>query len=280
MDDQAPAALLKLVEDTLEFRWHAGDATPVAPPHDTGWRSLPFLVTAQADCGGILAVAGRGVLRGRGEAIWVPAGTRHRCAVESGSGVSRWSCTAYTIAGGLDLCALLETPLLIAGAAARRIAAINEELAELARAPASLRQAVRRKELGFALLLIGIEASRWRREGRALAVEAHRLAAVLAYIDAHFARPLRVAELARRAQLSPPRFHAVFRRATGVSPQAYVQRQRLRKAQELLIGGALPIGEIAARVGYADQFFFSRQFHRMCGMSPSAFRAAVPGALV
>jgi AraC-like DNA-binding protein len=280
LEDATPTALLRLVEETLEFRWHAGDVTPVAPPHDTGWRTLPFLVTAMADCDGLLAVAGRGVMRGRGNAIWVPAGTRHRCAIESGSSVSRWSCVTFTIAGGIDLCALLETPLLITGAPARRIAEINEELAVLSREPASLRQAVRRKELGFSLLTTGVELSRWRREGQSLASEAHRLSAVLTHIEEHFARPLSVAELARRAQLSPPRFHAVFRRATGISPHAYVQRLRLRKAQELLIGGALPVGEVAARVGYADQFFFSRQFHRLCGMSPSAFRASVPSALV
>jgi AraC-like DNA-binding protein len=274
-----PPSLLRLIEDTLDFRWHAGDATPVAPPHDTGWRTLPFLVTAQADVDGLLAVAGRGVLRGRGNAIWVPAGLRHRCAVEAGRGVSRWSCTTFTIAGGLDLCALLETPLLIVGAAARCIASVNADLADLAREPESLRRSVRRKQLGLSLLLIGIEASRWRAAGHALAGEAHRLAPVLAHIEAHFARTLSVAELARRAGLSPPRFHVVFRRATGLSPHAYVQRLRLRKAQELLIGGALPVGEVATRVGYPDQFFFSRQFRRMCGMSPSAFRASVPNAL-
>jgi AraC-like DNA-binding protein len=274
------ADLLQLIEDSLEFTWHLGDATAVSVPHDTGWRTLPFLVTAQCDAQGLLELAGGQELRGQEGAIWVPAGTRHRCAVVSGAGVSHWSCLSFRIAGGLDLCALLETPFLIAGTAALRIGEINDELAELSRQAPTLRQVVRRKELGFSMLLLGIEVSRWREDSHALAIEAQRLASVLAHIEANIAKPMRVEALARRAGLSSPRFHTVFRLATGTSPHAYLQRLRLRKAQELLISSPLSVAEVAERVGHADQFFFSRLFRKKCGMSPTAYRLAVSRGLV
>jgi AraC-like DNA-binding protein len=276
----APAGFVRLVEETLEFRWHAGAATPVEPPHDTGWRTLPYLVTAYCDAYGQLEVAGSAAIRRRSGAIWVPAGTRHRCALLSGRGISRWSCTSFTIAGGLDLCALFETPFAIAGAQARRVASINDELAELAGLPPTLKQVVRRQELGRSLLLIGLDGSLWRPDSHERALAAQRLAPVLLYIEANLARPLRVAELARRAELSPSRFHAWFQRATGSSPYAYLLRLRLRRAQELMIGSTRSIAEVAEDVGYPDQFLFSRTFRRKCGLSPTAYRTRISHHLV
>jgi AraC-like DNA-binding protein len=267
------SALLSLIDATLDFRWHSGGSTPVAPPHDTGWRSLPHLVTAHCDGPGALHVVGA-VMREPGRAAWVPAGVRHRCVV-AGPGVSRWSCTTFTICGGIDLCALLDTPLAIGGADALRIGEINAELAVLAQLPSTLRGTVRRRELGMALLRCGLEHSRWRLDGDALALEARRLMPVLAHIERNLARTLRVGELARRAGLSEPRFHAVFRRATGATPHAHILRMRLTKAQELLMASALPVAEVAERVGYADQFFFSRLFKKKCGASPSDYRASL-----
>jgi len=257
-----------------------GDSTPVSLPHDTGWRTLPYLVTAYCDAEGLLAVSGQGVMHGKNNAIWVPPGIRHRCALVKGEGISHWSCTSFRIAGCLDLCALLETPFVLSSNSGKRIGNINQELAYLSRQSPDLRHVIRRKELGFSMLLAGIEVSRWRSESHSLAIEAQRLASVLSHIEANLSKPLRVAELAKRAELSSPRFYAVFRLATGTSPHAYLQKLRLRKAQELLISSPLSVAEVASRVGHEDQFFFSRLFRKKCGISPSKYRESLSNGFV
>jgi AraC family transcriptional regulator, arabinose operon regulatory protein len=92
------------------------------------------------------------------------------------------------------------------------------------------------------------------------------------YLRRNFAKPLRVAELARTAGLSPSHFSALFRAATGGGVVEYTKRLRMARARELLITSSRDIGDIAEAVGYTDAFYFSRQFRTVHGCSPSDYR--------
>ena len=78
--------------------------------------------------------------------------------------------------------------------------------------------------------------------------------------------------LARAVGVSTSRLHALFHDALGLSPLQYVQRQRLRRAQQLLAGSDLPVAEVGARAGFGDAFHFSRTFRRAFGEGPRAWR--------
>ena len=54
-------------------------------------------------------------------------------------------------------------------------------------------------------------------------------------------------------------------------------RRRLERAEELLVGTALPVQAVAEECGFADAFWFSRLFHRERGVSPRAWRAGARG---
>jgi AraC-like DNA-binding protein len=92
------------------------------------------------------------------------------------------------------------------------------------------------------------------------------------YIEAHYAEPLELGALARRAALSVSQFSLVFRAHFGVPPMQYAHHLRLRKAAQLLGDSTLAIGEVAARVGYEDPLHFSRQFRKYMGQNPRAYR--------
>ena len=265
--------LLKIIEQTLEFTYHHGAVTEMIAPHTTGWRTLPYLVTAVTDSKGMLEVAGRGKIVSDGfESISIAPGIHHNCTLLARRGISRWSCVTYTIFGGIDLFTLLDTPLMLHGAAAARVAEINTELAGLAHDPQpSMNQIARRKRFGFELLELVAAASRWRADN-AIVLDPQRLLPVLTHIHQHLGKRIPVETLARRAHLSVPRFHAVFRQGTGTSPQQYILRMRIRKAQELLIRTDLSVAEIAASVGQPDALFFSRIFKKKCGVSPRQYR--------
>lgn len=87
-----------------------------------------------------------------------------------------------------------------------------------------------------------------------------------------YARPHRLADLARSASLSVSHFSHLFRESFGVPPKAYLSQQRLQHAARLLGDRNLRIGEIARRTGYADIYHFSRMFKRHFGISPTAMR--------
>lgn len=51
----------------------------------------------------------------------------------------------------------------------------------------------------------------------------------------------------------------------------YVKAQRIARAKPLLRRGTLTIGEIAVRVGFNDQGYFSRCFKQLVHMTPTAY---------
>lgn len=82
--------------------------------------------------------------------------------------------------------------------------------------------------------------------------------------------------LAARFGYAPDYFGRVFRRMTGSPLSAYVIGVRMNQAKVLLHSCDSPIGEIARQLGYRDVCFFSRQFRQKAGLSPSAYRRAIP----
>jgi AraC family transcriptional regulator of arabinose operon len=86
------------------------------------------------------------------------------------------------------------------------------------------------------------------------------------------AEPITVAELARHADLSPSRFAHLFAEQVGVSAMRYLERQRMRLAEQLLDLTPRTVAEIARTVGYDDPLYFSSRFRAHAGMPPSRYR--------
>ncbi|MGC3872639.1 helix-turn-helix domain-containing protein [Halomonas sp. GXIMD04776] len=98
------------------------------------------------------------------------------------------------------------------------------------------------------------------------------LAIIDRYIQSHLAQRLSVAELARLACLSEAHFSDCFRRQTGLSPYKYVLRERLSTARELLSTSCLPLSEVAARTGFANQSALSHAIRRAFDQTPNQLR--------
>lgn len=92
------------------------------------------------------------------------------------------------------------------------------------------------------------------------------------YIREHPAERRTIAGLAARAGLSPKYFSRLFADVIGESVQAFTIRTRLERAAYLLRYGGMNVSEVADALGYRDVFFFSRQFRKHTGQSPSALR--------
>ncbi len=101
---------------------------------------------------------------------------------------------------------------------------------------------------------------------------ARKIAVVITYMSEHVDEHLSISSLARLANLSPAYFGSVFRAHTGSSPRDYLHLLRIHRACQMLQTTALNVKEIAANLGYQDQFHFSRQFKAFQGVSPSQYR--------
>jgi AraC family transcriptional regulator of arabinose operon len=104
-----------------------------------------------------------------------------------------------------------------------------------------------------------------------------RVLSVVEYVRDHIAEQLSAQRLAAVAHLSPSRLSRLFTLQLGVTPQQYVERERMLLAQQLLGLTNRPVGEIARQLGWDDPFYFSKRFHRFSGLSPSDYRATGRG---
>lgn len=101
----------------------------------------------------------------------------------------------------------------------------------------------------------------------------HRFHPVFSHVERNLHRPLPLAELAALVHLHPTYFSNTFTQSIGMTPVRYVTRKRIERAQNRLLGSTAPIKEIAAGLGFADVFYFSRTFRRIVGVPPSDYRA-------
>lgn len=92
------------------------------------------------------------------------------------------------------------------------------------------------------------------------------------YFAEHAARWPTPADLAAAAELSPDYFARCFRRTYGVPPRRWLVEERQRLAALRLLESTQNISQIAASLGYADVFLFSRQFKAVFGASPTQYR--------
>jgi AraC-like DNA-binding protein len=108
-------------------------------------------------------------------------------------------------------------------------------------------------------------------EGRAAALL--RIGEAISHLEANYARPIRLAELAGIAHMSERTFCREFGRAMEASPIDYLVRLRISRAAELLLKAPeLNVTEIAFRAGFGDSNYFSRMFKDVMGVNPREYR--------
>lgn len=91
-------------------------------------------------------------------------------------------------------------------------------------------------------------------------------------IEARPAGPHSIAELARRAAMSPRHFTRVFTDEVGEAPGAYVERIRTEAARRQLEESDDTVTVIAARCGFGSAESLRRNFVRRLGISPDQYR--------
>jgi AraC-like DNA-binding protein len=106
----------------------------------------------------------------------------------------------------------------------------------------------------------------------------------IGWIRDHYAEPMRVADLAGLAGMSPSAFHRHFRAVTAMSPLQFQKSIRLQQARTRLVAHPGDVAAAGHLVGYGSPTQFSREYRRLFGAPPgqdaATLRAAIaPGAI-
>ena len=200
-------------------------------------------------------------------ALVVPKGVPHEYGADAGTPWTIWFCHL----AGTDVAELVETlevtndrPIVPIRRIERAVALLDEIVGSLERDQSPAR-------------LIGTAGAAWKlltqiSVDRILPEDGDPLQRAMNYLSERLDGAVNVPELARLVGLSSSHLTALFRRATGGGVLAHHSALRMARARQLLDTTTAPIATIANELGYDDPLYFSRQFRRVHGSSPTEFR--------
>lgn len=93
------------------------------------------------------------------------------------------------------------------------------------------------------------------------------------FIDSNYQRDLTMNEIASSIFRSNDYANKLFKRFYGNTPYAYYIEAKISHAKALLLHTSLSISQIAERLGYKNDQYFSKQFRKVTGMTATRFRA-------
>ena len=97
------------------------------------------------------------------------------------------------------------------------------------------------------------------------------------YMHDHIDKSISLAELSSFCGYSVSHFSLIFRNKTSRSPIEYFNGLKMQRACQLLDFTDMRINEIASELAFEDQFYFSRLFRKITGMSPAEYRKKAKG---
>ena len=96
--------------------------------------------------------------------------------------------------------------------------------------------------------------------------------AAIRYICSNLSAHLTVKEVSEAVFCSQSKLSALFRAEMGQSIAKYIDDLLMSEAKNQLLYTKIGIGKISERLGFCDQFYFSRIFRKRFGETPSEFR--------
>ncbi len=102
-----------------------------------------------------------------------------------------------------------------------------------------------------------------------------QLLRVITYIRQHLSEPLSISQLCRYGCMSRANFFRAFKRATGLSPVAFINRERVLCAAQLLLQDFQSLADVCYQVGFNSVSYFIRTFKKYFGMTPLRYRTIV-----
>jgi AraC-like DNA-binding protein len=98
---------------------------------------------------------------------------------------------------------------------------------------------------------------------------------LIKYIQEHLQQKIDLKSLSELACMSGSTFYRYVKKATGLSPQELILRERIKYAKSLLSKSNLLITEVAYDAGFEDPNYFTRAFKKTEGLTPKQYQQKV-----
>lgn len=101
------------------------------------------------------------------------------------------------------------------------------------------------------------------------------IAKVIKYIEENYSKKISLQMVAAVVEMSPTYICSLFKKEVNVNISEYIMQMRIEKAKDMLSNSNMKTYEIAERVGFSDESYFSRSFKKITGNWPNEFKKAV-----
>ena len=98
---------------------------------------------------------------------------------------------------------------------------------------------------------------------------------LISYLENHLSCQLTIEQICRDNLISRSRLQKLFRERSGCGIIDCFSRMKIDAARQLIRSRRLNFSQIADALGYTSVHYFSRQFKKVTGMSPSEYSASI-----
>ncbi|HEX8834790.1 MAG TPA: AraC family transcriptional regulator [Abditibacteriaceae bacterium] len=95
-------------------------------------------------------------------------------------------------------------------------------------------------------------------------------------LEMNLERDIDLENVAKDLGFSYENFRKLFQKYSGISPARYRASRVIDAACVMLQNGDLTNKEVARRLGFSDEYYFSKRFKQITGVTPREFRRSLP----
>lgn len=129
---------------------------------------------------------------------------------------------------------------------------------------------------GLFAKLLGEKASGQTKKAPDIAAGSPLIQAALRFIDENYATEISLPAVAEALGVTPSYLSTLFKRTLGYGFSEHLNRVRIDRACDYFIDRKIRTYEVAYKVGFIDEKYFSSVFRKVKGMTPSAYRKSLP----
>ena len=126
-----------------------------------------------------------------------------------------------------------------------------------------------------AFLLEALSSLKPAKNGRVRLRASEQAERAVRFIEFNYMYGITARDVAAELNIDRTHFFRIFKAKTGISPEQYIMKLRIKKAKELLGTETNTVTEIASLVGVSDVYYFSKLFKRAEGVSPTEYRKSL-----